>query len=154
MSDPVVQTKIIYDDRFVKYHTDFYDKRVVHKPFLPNYLDAVIGQYDEDTIIHVVVYDCKDEDGKTYISESMDSLNKENVVVHIINPRSYYSIPNCPKVYYYVEIGKETDKKVQKLKELIDNDPKKDDILLVVCEDYRAITLNYSRPTQDNPITQ
>jgi len=149
MSEEIVQTMIIYDDRFVKYHSDFYDKRVVHKPFLKNYVDAVIGQYDEDTVIHVIIYDCKDENGQSYISEAKDSLNKENVVVHIINPRSYYVLPECPKVYYYIEINKELNKRRDKIKELIENDPNKDNILVVVCEDYRAISLNYSRPKKE-----
>lgn len=154
MSDPVVQTKIIYDDRFVKYYTDFYDTRIVHKPFLPRYIEEIIKMYDDDTIIHVVLYDHKEDNGTTYIEESLDILNQENVVVHIINPKSYYYIPNCPKIYYYVELGKDTNKKIQKLKELIEEEPNKDDIILVVCEDYKAITLNYSRPKQEKPVSQ
>lgn len=153
MSAQVVQTMIIYDDRFVKYSSDFYEKRVVHKPFLPQYLEAVISQYDADTVIHVILYDTKDENNETYLSEAKDILNRENVVVHVISPRSYYILPECPKIYYYVEINKQTDKKIQKLKQLIHDDPNKDNVMLVVCEDFRAITLNYSRPAQDNPAT-
>lgn len=151
MSNSVVQTMTIYDDRFVKYHSDFYEKRVVHQPFLSNYLEAVISQYDDDTTIHVVLYDSKTKDGTSYISEAKDIINRSNVVVHIIAPCSYYTLPECPMIYYYIEINKDTEKRTQKLKELISQDSKEERIMLVVCEDYRAITLNYAREEQPMP---
>ncbi len=145
MSD-VVQTMIIYDDRFVKYNNDFYEKRVVHQPFLENYLNAVIGQYDDETVVHVIIYDHKDDEGNTYVGSCLDSLNRDNVVSHIINPRSYYHLPDSPKIYYYVELGKGMTKKRDKIKELMETDPNKENVMLVICEDYRAINLNYAKP--------
>lgn len=150
MSNEVVQTMIIYDDRFVKYNNDFYTKKVVHQPFLKNYLEAVVGQYDENTVIHVILYDHKDNEGKTYIGECLDILNQSNIVTHIINPRSYYMLPDSPKIYYYIELGKTMVKRRDKIKELMENDPNKDNVMLSICEDYRAITMNYAKPDDTN----
>ena len=50
MSD-VLQTKILYDDRFTHYHNIFTETKVVHKPFLEEYLKEIIP--NDDTIIPV-----------------------------------------------------------------------------------------------------
>lgn len=144
MSD-VLQTKILYDDRFTHYHNLFTETKVVHKPFLAAYLEDVIPT--DDTIIHVIIHDCKDDDNKSYLSDVKELLNKENVVPHIISPRSYYKLPNCKSVQYYVELGKGTREKINKLSSLVENDENSENIMLNVTQDINGIILQYSTPS-------
>ena len=144
MSD-VLQTKILYDDRFTHYHNLFTETKVVHKPFLEEYLKEIIP--NDDTIIHVIIHDCKDQDNKSYLSNVKELLNKENVVPHIIAPRSYYRLPNCKSIQYYIELGKGTRDRVKKMSELIEQDDNKDNIMLNVTQDINGIILQYSTPS-------
>lgn len=141
----VLQTKILYDDRFTHYHNLFTETKVVHKPLLGNYLKEIIP--DDGSIIHVIIHDSKDDENKSYLSEVKELLNKENVVPHIIAPRSYYKLPNCKSIQYYIELGKGTREKVKKLSELIDLDENKDNIMLNVTQDINGIILQYSTPS-------
>lgn len=143
MSD-VLQTKILYDDRYGHYHNLFTETKVVHKPYLNDYLNDIIP--DDDTIIHIIFFDSKDEGNKSYISDVKDIINRDNVVPHIISPRSYYKLPNCKSIQYYIELGKGTRERIKKISELVENDNNKDNILLNVTQDIHSIMLQYQTP--------
>lgn len=141
----VLQSKILYDDRFCKYYNLFTETKVVHKPFLKDYLNEIIP--DDDTIFHLIVHDSKDDDGKNYLSDVKDMINKENIVLHVISPRSYYKLPNCPHINYYVEMIKGSRSMVQKLSSLVENDENKERIMINLLQDINSIVLNYQTPS-------
>lgn len=141
----VLQTKILYDDRFTHYHNLFTETKVVHKPFLKSYLEEVIPK--DDSIIHIIIHDCKDDENKSYLSDVKELLNQENVVPHIISPRSYYKLPNCKSIQYYIELGKGTREKIKKLSDLIENDVDAERIMLNVTQDINGIILQYTTPS-------
>lgn len=141
----VTQTKILYDDRYCVYRNMFTETKVVHKPFLHQYLDSLIP--DDDSVLHVLIYDSKDEEGKSYLSDVKDLINNKNVVPHIIAPRSYYSLPECQAVHYYVELAKGSKALIAKLSKLIEEDENSDNIMLNVTQDIYGIILQYRTPS-------
>lgn len=142
----VMQTKILYDDRFGRYHNHFTEVKVVHQPLLGDYLKEVIP-VDTDVIIHVVLHDSRDEDNKSYLSDVKEILNRPNVVPHIISPRSYYRFPECKVVQYYLELGEGMRNRVKKIGELVEGEPDKEKIHINVTQDINSIMLEYQTPS-------
>lgn len=142
----VIQSKILYDDRYSAYRNMFTETKVVHKPFLKEYIEAIMPD-DDDTVLHLIVYDSKDDDNKSYLSDVKEYINKSNVVPHIISPRSYYRLPNCPTIHYYIELAKGSNEMIQKLSKLIEEDDNKDNIMLNLTQDIYGIILQYQTPT-------
>lgn len=143
MSD-VLQTRVLYDDRFGHYHNLFTESKVVHKPFLYDYLKEIIT---DDNVIHIIVVDNKDNDNKSYLSEVKELLNRENVVPHIISPRSYYKLPKCKYIHYYLELDKGTTQRIKKLSSLIENEEHSERIMINVVQDIHSIILQYQTPS-------
>lgn len=140
----VLQTKVLYDDRFGHYHNLFTESKVVHKPFLYDYLKEIIN---DENVIHIIVVDSKDENNKSYLSEVKELLNQDNVVPHIISPRSYYKLPKCKYIHYYLELDKGTTARIKKLSTLIDSEDRSDRIMINVVQDIHSIMLQYQTPS-------
>ena len=140
----VLQTKVLYDDRFGHYHNLFTESKVVHKPFLYDYLKEIIN---DENVIHIIVVDSKDENNKSYLSEVKELLNQDNVVPHIISPRSYYKLPKCKYIHYYLELDKGPTARIKKLSTLIDSEDRSDRIMINVVQDIHSIMLQYQTPS-------
>lgn len=141
MSDVII-SKVLYDDRLVKYYNHFLDTKIVHQPLLKDYIKQLKKEQVNSSVFHIIIHDHKDDDGNTYVNEIIDEINSEETVVHIIDPRSFYHLPKCNKIFYYISMDKKTTKKLKKLGGLIENVKNKEDYMLVVVEDYESITLN------------
>lgn len=143
--EDILQTKILYDDRHSTYFNHFTETKIVHQPLLRDYLKEIIPE--DDSLIHVVVHDSKNDEGVSYLSEVKDLLNSPNVVPHIISPRSYYSFPDCKAVHYHLALGEGMTKRLEKMYKLVELEEDNEKIIINVTQDINAIMLEYKTPS-------